>query len=45
MADDVMVYVEGHPRGFRISLSLSRETVEELLKQVCMLRPHDLNSA
>ena len=39
MADTVLIYTQGHPRGFKISLSLGDPTVRELLKQVQMLIP------
>ena len=32
MADTVQIYTQGHPRGFKISLSLREPTVRELLK-------------
>ena len=45
MADTVLIYTQGHPRGFKISLSLGEHTVRELLKQVQMLIPDNLASA
>ena len=39
MADTVLIYTQGHPRGFKISLSLGEPIVQELLKQVQMLIP------
>ena len=41
MVDTVLIYTQGHPRGFKISLSLREPTVRELLKQVQMLIPNN----
>ena len=32
MCEDVLIYTKGHQRGFRISLSLGLESVEELVR-------------
>ena len=45
MCEDVLIYTEGHQRGFRISLSLSLESVEELVRQALMRVPNDPSSA
>ena len=45
MADTVLIYTQGHPRGFKISSSLGDPTVRELLKQIQMLIPDNLASA
>ena len=44
MADQVIIYAKGH-QGFRIDLSLGRDTVCHLLKQELMLKPNDMQSA
>ena len=44
VAEQVLIYLAGH-RGFRIDLSLSWETVQQLLLQALMLRPNDPSSA
>ena len=44
VANQVLIYSAGY-RGFRIDLSLHRETVQQLLLQALMLRPNDPSSA
>ena len=44
VADQVLIYLAGH-RGFRIDLSLSQETVQQLSLQALMLRPNDPSSS
>ena len=45
MSENVLIYTQGHPRGFKTYLSLGDLTIRELLKQVQMLIPDSLASA
>ena len=44
MVDSVLIYTQVHPRGFKISSNLGEPTVRELLKQLQMLIPDNLES-